>query len=433
MTQTVWNTSQGRFFEFTSPNGTETLSRLAYHADFVLVFFAPFYWIWDTPKTLLVIQAVVVGAGTWFVYKIAQEYLKSQPLALTFAFLYVINPSVQRATLYDFHSVTLVTTFLLATWYFLLKKNYKIFLLFAVLAGITKEQIWAIIAILGLYIAGMHKQWKLGLTIAVVSAITFYLMIWQAIPAASNTEHFAVSYYTGGDTDIGPTGLLKKFIFSPIDTLSTIFDEERRSYLQKLFAPLGFTSLIAPLFLIFAGPDLAINLLSAKPQLHQIYYQYTAAITPFLFIASIAGVAFLLRVYKRLPQSLIILFLLTTGVHSAYLYGPLPGSMEPNLDMITKPQRNKNAIDTLIKNIPSSASVASTNNLGSHLSHREHIYNLPFGIEQAEYILFERSDPEPSPAVRDLAQSIYLLSINGSYIVLYDDGDVLALRKRSSQ
>lgn len=433
MAQTVWNTSQGRIFDFTNPNGTDTVSRLAFHADFILILFAPLYWIWETPKTLLVVQAVVVAAGAWFVYHIAQKLLKYQPLSLTFAFLYLLNPSVQRATLYDFHSVTMVTTFFLGAFYFLLMKRYKIFLLFVLLAGITKEQIWAIIALLGLYVALIHKQRKFGIVLFAVASLTFYLLIWQAIPAASNSEHFAVSYYTGGDTDIGPTGLLKKFFFAPAETLSTIFDKERLNYLQKLLAPLGFTSLLAPWMLIFAAPDLAINLLSSKPQLYQIYYQYTAAITPFLFISSMYGIMLFKRIYKKLPWSIVIIFLLASGLHSAYLYGPLPGSKESNLDMITKPQVNREALDKFIQNIPDTASVASTNNLGSHLSHRENIYSLPYGLEEAEYILFERSDPHPSPAVRALTQSIYLLSTNGNYIVMYDDGNVLALRKRASQ
>lgn len=36
MTQTVWNTKHGDFFMITNPNGTEEVSRLAFHADFIL-------------------------------------------------------------------------------------------------------------------------------------------------------------------------------------------------------------------------------------------------------------------------------------------------------------------------------------------------------------------------------------------------------------
>ena len=60
---------------------------------------------------------------------------------------------------------------------------------------------------------------------------------------------------------------------------------------------LGFLPLISPFILLYVASDLMINLLSSNPQLHQIYYQYRSAITPFLFIASVYSVYFLRRLY----------------------------------------------------------------------------------------------------------------------------------------
>ncbi len=124
MAQTVWNTLHGRVFEFTNPDGTEIVSRLAFHADFLLVLLAPFYMIWEDPRMLLLIQTIVVAAGAFLVYAFANKILNNKALALTFAFIYLINPSVQRANIYDFHAVTLATTFLLGAFYFLYKKQY---------------------------------------------------------------------------------------------------------------------------------------------------------------------------------------------------------------------------------------------------------------------------------------------------------------------
>ena len=45
MDQTVWNTIHGRIFQLTDPNGTTNISRLAFHADFILVLIAPLYLI----------------------------------------------------------------------------------------------------------------------------------------------------------------------------------------------------------------------------------------------------------------------------------------------------------------------------------------------------------------------------------------------------
>src|SRR5690606_35418815 len=118
MDQTVWNTLHGRVFQFTNPDGIENISRLAFHADFILILLSPLYLIWSDPRMLLLVQTVVLGLGGYFVYKIALHVLKHKTLAVVFSILFLLNPLVQKQNLYDFHAVTLATTFLLAGWYF---------------------------------------------------------------------------------------------------------------------------------------------------------------------------------------------------------------------------------------------------------------------------------------------------------------------------
>src|SRR3989344_5309848 len=75
MDQTVWNSLHGRFFEFTDPSGTEIVSRLAYHADFILIILSPFYLLWEDSRMLLLIQTVVIALGAYFVYRISDFVL----------------------------------------------------------------------------------------------------------------------------------------------------------------------------------------------------------------------------------------------------------------------------------------------------------------------------------------------------------------------
>ncbi len=431
MAQTVWNTLHGRLFEFTNPDGVEIVSRLAFHADFLLILLAPFYLIWEDPRMLLIVQTIVVAAGAFFVYALANNILKNKAVALTFAFIYLINPSVQRANIYDFHAVTLATTFLLGAFYFLLKKQNLFFILFAFLAGITKEQIWAIIALFGLYALLIQKEKKLGIAVFFISSFLFYFLIWHAIPSASDGSHFALSYYSENGEIDSPSKLLKGFLVDPAKTYSLLTTESRINYLHSLFKPLGYLSLVSPLYLIFAIPDLAINLLSTKPQLHQIYYQYTAAITPFLFIAAIFTVEFIKKRWQSLPISVIIIYLLSLSLYSAYLYGPLPGSKEPNLDMLTKPLENKKDLDSFLASIPENASVSASNNIGSHLAHRRYLFTLPYGWDQADYVIFNLDDPNAMPSLSAHKEMLIVL-LNRGYIKIYDDGKIFGLKKNPS-
>ena len=225
MAQTVWNTSRGRIFVFTNPNGTDSISRLAFHADFILILLSPIYHIWSNPKILLLIQTIIVAAGSFFVFLIAKDILKNKNLVLTFSFLYLINPSVERANLFDFHPVTLVTFFLLATYYFYRKKSYIYFSIFALLAALTKEEIWLITVLFGLFIFVFQKKRVLGLTILLVSVLIFYTLIWHAIPKALGAQHFALSYYSEfGDS---PTQIIKTTILSPHKTIGIILPPSR--------------------------------------------------------------------------------------------------------------------------------------------------------------------------------------------------------------
>ncbi len=424
MAQTVWNSSRGRFFLFTNPNGTDTVSRLAFHADFILVLLAPFYYIWSHPKILLLIQTVLVAAGAFFAYAIARDILKNKNLALVFSFLYLVNPSIERSNLYDFHAITLATFFLLGTYYFYRQRNYVFFSLFAFLAAITKEEVWVITALFGIFIFFFHGRRLLGSAVFFVSCAMFYFLIWQAIPQALGSGHFALSYYS--DFGDSPGKIIRTTIFSPVKTITTILDPGRLRYLNQLFLPLGYLSIFSPLYLIFALPDLLINLLSNNTQLHQIYYQYTAAISPFIFITGILGLERLRKIIK-LPSMFFIIYLLSASLISAYFFGPLPGALESNLDMYTRQVVEKKQIDEYLSGIRRRYSVAASNNVGSHLSQRQKIYTVPQGIGKADIIVFLLTDPSTIKSEQEMIQK---LKLNNDYYLDLEQNEFIVFKKK---
>ncbi|HVF69504.1 MAG TPA: DUF2079 domain-containing protein [Xanthomonadales bacterium] len=428
MAQTVWNTTQGRIFQFSNPDGTEIISRLAFHADFLLILLAPFYALFPTPKTLLFIQTVVVALGSFFIYEIAKDKLKNKNLSLVFAFAYLINPSVQRANLYDFHPVTLATTFLLGTYYFYSKKRYALFLIFALLAAISKEQIWLIIALFGGLLFFKQKKRVFGGLIFVASFAIFYYLISVAIPNALGSSHFAMSYYSNfGDS---PVSIAKSIFLSPQKVIETIYQEDKINYLIQIFSPLGYLSFIYPFFLILAGPDLAINLLSNNAQLHQIYYQYTAAITPFIFISAIFGTGILAGYINKRYLLILPVFILTTSLIGAYRYGVLPGSKGANLDMITKQVPDHKFIDETLSDIPSNLSVASSNNVGSHLTHRRSLYTLPLGIDKADVVVFFPTATEQPQSIAEQKKQLNKMRTDSRYEIDVEKGSFAIFRKK---
>ncbi|MDO8659472.1 MAG: DUF2079 domain-containing protein [Candidatus Parcubacteria bacterium] len=429
MDQTVWNTINGRIFQTSSDIGL-TISRLSTHADFILILLSPLYLLWSHPKTLLLIQSVILGLGGIFVFLIAKEIIKNKNLALIFGFLFLMNPLIQFTNLYDFHAVTIATTTLLASFYFLLKRKYLMLCIFLILSGITKEQVWTITALFGipLLFTKLKKIKILGAIIIISSLTLFGYLVGVAIPyVAGGKEHFALSYYSNFGNS--PAEIIKNVFLSPQKIILIFFESSRLEYLKHLFMPLGFISFLSPAYLIFAIPDLLIDLLSNNANLREIYYQYTSTITPFIFISGIYGVRQFSKWFPKIQLLAIALYIIFFTFMSAYSFGPLPGAAKPNLDMFTKPQENKEVIENFLSTIPENYTVAATNNLGAHLSHRQTVFTVPVGISEADFVLFLLNDGFAQPSLQVQKEMIVKLSNNKKYVKIFKQGDFVVFKK----
>lgn len=442
MDQTVWNTINGRIFQMTDPDGINTISRLAFHSDFILILISPFYLIWSDPKTLLFIQTTILAIGAVFIYLLANLVLKNKNISLAFAFGFLINPAVQYTNLYDFHAVTLATTFLLATFYFLIKKRLFLFIVFGVLSVLTKEQVWLIFALFGLFVLarrlldqGVSLEKKLrskelisGSIIFISSLLIFYFLINNAIPVSRGDKHFALSYYSEfGDS---PTKIIKNIFFSPIKTSETLMQKEKIDYLNQIFKPLGYLPVIYPAFIVFTLPDFIINLFSNNKNLYKIYYQYTATITPFLFISSIYAIKFIKNRYHAIPINFFIIYIVFFAMYGQFEIGSMPWSKNPQLDMFTRQYQNRDFINSYLAKISEKYSVAATNNIGAHLSQRENIYTIPVGLYDADYVIFLLNDPSAQPSLPAQKEMAKNLKENIKYELLIEKGDFVAFKKR---
>lgn len=429
MDQTVWNTLHGRIFQLTNPDSTNITTRLGTHADFILILLAPLYFVWTDPRMLLIIQTIILSLGALFVYLIGNSVIKNKKASLLLAFAYLLNPAMQFTNLFDFHPVTLTTTFLLATFYFLNKKRYLLFSLFLFLSVLTKEELWFTATLFGLYLVSIEKKRVWGSVLVLTGLLMFYLLIAVIIPYARGGQHFALAYFSAfGST---PAQVIKNIISHPLKVFQIIFAKPEREFLGQILLPLGFIPLFAPFLLAFALPDLIINLLSDDSSMHQIYFQYTAGITPFLFVAAIYSIYFLSRKMHFITPLMFSTFILITSLYSAYLFGPLPGAKDANLYMFTNQLTYTNIIDSYIQKIPPKYSIAASNNIGSHLSHRQRIYTIPVGINKADIIVFLLNDKTAYPSLDAHIQLVQQLKQNRNYILEFEYKDFVVFEKAS--
>jgi len=429
MDQTVWNTLHGRIFQLTNPDGTNIIYRLAYHADFILIFLAPFYLLWQDPRMLLFVQTAVIGMGGVFAFLLAKELFGNKKFALFFGLTYFLYPPLQFANLYDFHAVTFAITFLLATFYFLLKKRYALFLIFLFLSAITKEEIWLVAAIIGIYMFFTTNKKLLSLFVTAISGFLFYYLFTIAIPAVRGSHHFSLVYYS--DFGSSPKDILKSIFLTPEKIISILLTPRRLLYLFQLFFPVSFLCFFAPLFLLFTGPDFAINLLSNNTQFYQIYYQYVSVIVPFIFLGTLFGIRFLKKKFAKIPLNYYGYLVLMTTLIAGYIYGPLPLARYPDTDMFTKPLPYAASIDAYLNTIPKQYSVAATNNVGSHLSHRTKIFTIPTGIDEADVLVFLLNDKFAQPSLQAQKHIVASLKHNKKYVQLFHYKDFIVFQKKS--
>ncbi|HVZ12106.1 MAG TPA: DUF2079 domain-containing protein [Patescibacteria group bacterium] len=427
MDQTVWNTLHGRIFELTNPDGVEITSRLAFHSDFLLILLAPFYALWEDPRMLLLIQTVVIALGAYFVYKIAENVLRHKYIALVFGVSYLLDPFVQKQNLFDFHAVTLATTFLLAAFYFVIKKKYLPATLFIILSAITKEEAFAVAGIMFAFI-GTRSRKVFWFVLSIASFIGFYLLLTKFIPDARGGQHFATEYFQDfGDT---PPEIVKNILFNPAKTSAALLTAANLEYIFKLLLPTGFLSLLAPLYFILGAPDIAINLLSKNDNFRSLTFHYAATIIPFIYISSIYGAKMVLSLKNKYATVRnVSIFILVFSFVSAYFYGTLPGAKSPSLEIYNDKLPNSGIIEEYLSRIPQNLSVAASNNIGSHLSHREKIYTIPNGIDQADVVVLLLNDSFAQPSLDEQKKLAARLKKDARYKELFESGDFIAFAK----
>lgn len=429
MDQTVWNTIHGRIFQLTNPDGTNIISRLAFHADFMLIILSPMYLIWQDPRMLLIMQSLAIGIGGLFIFLIARKTLKQQLFAFAFALSYLLYPGIQYANLFDFHAVTIAVPLFLASWYAVLRKHYAIAVILLIIAGTTKEEAWIIAALFGLYLFFWKKQYAIGTILTIVSLGLFYYLFWHAIPAARGAQHFALQYYS--DFGSTPTTILKNIVLSPIKIATILLGKYQLFYLLELFAPVLFLPIFALPLLIFASPDLGVSLLSQNTQLHMIYYHYASFPTPFIFLASIYGFAFLQKKFPSFISNIGMYVILVPAIICAFTFGPMIGSISQSTDMFVHQVTYSKLIDDFLQSIPRRYSVAATNNVGSHLSHRQKIYTIPVGLKDADIVVFLLNDEDAQPSLAAQKHMASELDNDPQYVKLFSYQDFVVYKKRN--
>lgn len=432
MHQTVYNTFRAmqtldgsRILEMTNVFGPDQIKRMAIHNDVLLAFLAPFYAISSTPETLLIIQSVVLGLGAWIIYKISQLVFHDKKYqrhaSLMFSVGWLLYPPLQRSNLFDFHAVVLSTTLLAGLYYFWRIRKYALAGTVFILSILSKEQVALTTGFFGLYtlytciapprlllnpwrnrrkiieLVGKDRQrYVFGISVIAVSALWFLLSFFVIIPGFRGGHHFATERY--GQLGESPAQIIQTVFTNPQAVMQQIAKGNPIEYLWHILGPLGLLSLFSPLQLLLAAPEFAINLLSNEPSMRNIFFHYTAVLTPFIFISAMYGfknVETYLhhRVLGRKSAPILLGYLGAMIIAFSYTMGPLFFAKTREIHPFAYPQKEAAYVHSWAKILQDeSIKVAATGQVAPHFASRRYLYTFSKYYPFADYVIVRPSE-----------------------------------------
>ncbi len=384
--QSLWNTINNKKFFY---NPLEGNNHFQSHFQPILLLILPFYFFYQSPVTLLIIQSIILGLGAFPIYLLSKD-LTNKKIALIFALIYLCYPALHGLNSAEFHPISLSTTFLLFLFYFYQKEKIIPYFIFLILSLMTKEEVFLITFFLGIYEiinkidfkmfknrkVIKFKTIKFGL-ITIITSILWAFFTYQIIPILFSWNY---SSHFGRWDHISQEKSLAKLILDIIKPknlpkiFGILFSQSSFEYLISIFFPIIFLSILSPETLIICFPSIFANLTSNINHMRSIYTQYQATIIPFIFISAIYGA----KKINHINRNKIVYLILILQVISMIFISPIPIAI--NNQPIGKktlgrlPQFHDEIIRKTIDLIPQlNTSVSAQVNLYAYpkVSHRE--------------------------------------------------------------
>ncbi len=354
---------------YTRPVSTD----FAGHNSPIMFLFLPFYAIFPSPVTLIVLRNSVLFACAMPIFLIARQRTTS-PTAWVWVLAYLLTPSIFYQSTFDFYPLTFAALPVLFSLYFYSEQRYTAFCISLGLALLVREDLVFFVFGLGL-LALMHRRplrWAVMPLIAATgwAILSFAIVIPNALHGASFVTDTCFCHL--GTTK---SSMIHNVVFHPNHNLLL---HDNVVYLKNLLTPTGVVLSFGSPLTFLAIPYLAINLLAGGGRCitNVIYAQYSLLPSTLLFVGSLHTLtqtrlkSFLTRVGQlglrshNVP-SLLLLALSITGL----VFNTGVSQFHELTSQTWTPEANR-----IITMIPESASVAAPRYMLPHLANRDCLY-----------------------------------------------------------
>jgi len=327
--------------------------------------------------------------------------------------------------IFDFHELAVAVPVLSFGVYALLKRRRWLFVAMFVAGCLTKEDIALTFAAMGLYALAVQRRTRFGLAVIGAAGAWFAVTVDVIMPAISGHSYTYWNYNNlGRNTPDAIVALLKR----PYRTVTLLFDHSRKvRTLIELYGAWLFLPLLSPL-VILTIPTVIERFWSTNPFYWTTSDQYSLPLAPLLAFAAIDGAS---RVgghwaaHRSALLAALSIGVLVTGL-SLVIWSVRPLRLSSYLSA-----HRAGEVSACLDLIPGNATVAASNQLVPHLTHRRGIYRL-FVRSGQEYLAVTDNTPVGREVLHWTRRGLPVQPENLLYRPVCSGGGATVLRRASA-
>lgn len=384
--QAFHNTLDVRLMEATLGNGEFSACRFSRHTELITLLFLPFFALFPSAYTLLILQTIAIGSAGVVVYLLALQLNISKKTAVILSLCYWMFPLLAAINLFEFHADSFIITPHLLAWLFYRRKKYVFFWLFIVLGMSVKEHAFLFNLLLALMIIDGDKKRSSILILLAVAQFFVFTPVIQTIFGAKE-YHLNLAAHVVNTSDNNPVVVLFRYLTYFLNNLFS----SRFQFVLIILVILNITLLKFLRGLILLLPLMIIFIASGSV----LFHRHAIMIAP-VFIILVEGISrikaerqFYHALFGTLLPSIAFMFLFrqsAIGINIREMFNPQKRNV-----FHYQYSRHDAIVDSLIRFVPKKVPVASDAHLMTKMADRvwAFIHPYPSDSMNAQFYLFD--------------------------------------------
>ncbi|WP_298279770.1 DUF2079 domain-containing protein [Ferroplasma sp.] len=308
--QAFYSAIHGKLFYSNLAGG----SFLAEHFSPFMFAILPFFYLYPSPYTLLVLQSVFISFAAVPLYYLSLKLFsraeksgrikKPEVYAFILSIAFLLSPLTESPVYFDFHIMVFLPFFyFMAIYFFLQKKIFLNIIFLGLIASLHSSFIFIVIMTIIMefiiWFRESHKEsrdvrrWTLFSMSGIAVLILYYIAV--GVVKGDINHSTTVSLFVSGESGAASRsleGLLITLIYNPIRFINYVVSnyEIKILFLLLAFMAVDFASADFPVGLLPAIPYLAYAMTSSYIPYYFIGYQYSMMFIPVVFVAGSFGI-----------------------------------------------------------------------------------------------------------------------------------------------